>query len=434
METKPNGQPLRNVLKSESNHFDNWSKMLFDAPLPFEDLAALGPKEFDHSEGRKIYLDYFPIYDENEIITGVVTVASDRTAQFEAQIEADKEKAHVKLIKNLVFNSYFVGQFVNETESGLSFLKSLQSKDEYDKMSDSLLRVLHTIKGGAGTLGAYQLTQTSHSMEELFLSMQENLFENELVEQFKQKIDLLERDFSEVSDLIIDFREASMKNTSSKESTFNQILNIIPNFNTLSELSVWIRNQIESTSIKDILSVYNGTIEEAMNETGKKVHPLQFKGEDISVSKESLSSLFQSFVHLFRNAVDHGIESPETRIENGKEEMGQIIIFTSETEDSLVIEVRDDGGGINPEIIKGKLDEKGINAENLTDEEIIQYIFKPQFSTKDEVTQLSGRGVGMESVLFEAQQLGGHVFVKSNLGRGTTVTITIPKTKLAQVA
>ncbi|WP_407411749.1 Hpt domain-containing protein [Acinetobacter sp.] len=143
-----------------------------------------------------------------------------------------------------------------------------------------------------------------------------------------------------------------------------------------------------------------------------------------------LERLITPFEHMLRNAVDHGIESPEERLKLGKPEVGQIELNISRQGTDVVVSFSDDGKGIDANKIRAKAENLGLIGVNqkLDQQEIIQFIFHPGFSTAQQVTQISGRGVGLDVVQSEIRELGGHVTVESVLGEGTTFSIRVPTT------
>ena len=136
--------------------------------------------------------------------------------------------------------------------------------------------------------------------------------------------------------------------------------------------------------------------------------------------------------HLLRNSADHGIESPEERKKAGKPETGSIILNAFQEGNNVIIEVKDDGAGIDTEKVKEKAIERGLvtpeQAENLTQKEIIDFLFMPSFSMAKKITDISGRGVGLDVVKSNIEALGGDVTVKSVKGTGTTFIVRLPLT------
>lgn len=155
---------------------------------------------------------------------------------------------------------------------------------------------------------------------------------------------------------------------------------------------------------------------------------LVIEGEDTELDRTVVSELSEPLVHLIRNSADHGIESRERRKELGKPVEGEIKITAFQQGNRVTITVSDDGKGINPDIIKKSAEKKGISTEGMSDKEIIHLIFHPGFSTAQEVTNVSGRGVGMDVVQSKISQLGGTIELQSEVNIGSTFTINLPLT------
>lgn len=153
-------------------------------------------------------------------------------------------------------------------------------------------------------------------------------------------------------------------------------------------------------------------------------------GDETEVDKTVLERIADPLVHLVRNSVDHGIESGDRREQNGKSRTGQIVLSARHAGGKLVIEVQDDGGGIDGERVYQKAIEKRLVNPNaqLTDKEKINLIFAPGFSTKENVSDISGRGVGMDVVKTNIEEIGGEVIIETNLGQGSTFRIILPLT------
>lgn len=145
-------------------------------------------------------------------------------------------------------------------------------------------------------------------------------------------------------------------------------------------------------------------------------------------TKTVVSELSDPLVHLIRNSLDHGIELPEVRQAQGKDPKGTIRLTAFQEGDQVIITIEDDGKGLNPKALKESADRKGIDTTNLTDEELQRLIFRPGFSTAAEVTNISGRGVGMDAVQAKITSLGGTIELKSQVDVGTTFTIRLPLT------
>jgi two-component system chemotaxis sensor kinase CheA len=181
--------------------------------------------------------------------------------------------------------------------------------------------------------------------------------------------------------------------------------------------------------VKSIFSRMPRLVRDLAQQLGKEI-TLELSGENTEVDKTIIEQLSDPLTHMIRNSVDHGVEMPDIRAERGKPRMGTIHLSAEHRGGRIVIEVSDDGGGINREKVLKKAREKGIVGENetLTDNEIDMLIFAPGFSTAETVTNVSGRGVGMDVVRRNIESLGGYVQVENFPGKGSTFTISLPLT------
>jgi len=164
---------------------------------------------------------------------------------------------------------------------------------------------------------------------------------------------------------------------------------------------------------------------------GKEVD-LQIFGEETELDKSVIEEIGDPLVHLIRNAVDHGIEPPEERERAGKPRRGTIRLAASHEGNHILIQIQDDGRGMDPAFLRKKAVEKGLideaEAQRLSDQDAIQLIFTPGFSTASQVSDLSGRGVGMDVVKSNITRLNGTIEIDTAVGKGTTMTIKLPLT------
>lgn len=170
-------------------------------------------------------------------------------------------------------------------------------------------------------------------------------------------------------------------------------------------------------------------IHDLAKKTGKDIE-LILKGEQTELDKTVMEQIGDPLVHLVRNAVDHGIEPADVRVANGKPEKGTITLDAYHQGGNIVIEINDDGGGIDREAVFNKALEKGVVEQNttLTDSQVFDLIFEPGFSTAKEVSDISGRGVGMDVVKKNIQSLGGRIQVESTPGEGSKFKVNLPLT------
>lgn len=180
-----------------------------------------------------------------------------------------------------------------------------------------------------------------------------------------------------------------------------------------------------------VFQKYSRLARDVSRQLGKDVE-LVIEGAETEVDKSILEELNDPLIHLVRNAVDHGIETIADRTACGKNPKGIVNLSARQTGDHIVIEIKDDGRGMRPEIIREKAVEKGLisaeEAGQLSVQESLQLIFLPGFSTKDQISDISGRGVGMDVVKTNIQRLNGRIEIQSEPGQGSAITILLPLT------
>ncbi|WP_162062643.1 chemotaxis protein CheA [Vibrio taketomensis] len=159
---------------------------------------------------------------------------------------------------------------------------------------------------------------------------------------------------------------------------------------------------------------------------------LEMRGEETDLDKNLVEALADPLIHLVRNSVDHGIEMPEERVKAGKSRTGKVILSASQEGDHIELAIVDDGAGMNPDVLRGIAVKRGMMDEDaasrLTDKECFNLIFMPGFSSKEKISDISGRGVGMDVVKTAINTLNGSIDIDSQMGKGTQITIKVPLT------
>ncbi|MEM5471513.1 chemotaxis protein CheA [Hoeflea sp. AS60] len=186
---------------------------------------------------------------------------------------------------------------------------------------------------------------------------------------------------------------------------------------------------IRAQPVKPVFQRMGRIVREIADMTGKQVR-LVTEGENTEVDKTVIDKIAEPLTHMIRNAVDHGLERPEKRTELGKNAEGVLRLSAKHRSGRIVIEIADDGAGINRERVRSKAIENGLIAPdaNLSDEDIDNLIFHPGFSTADKISDISGRGVGMDVVKRSIQALGGRISITSKPGKGSVFTMSLPLT------
>lgn len=186
---------------------------------------------------------------------------------------------------------------------------------------------------------------------------------------------------------------------------------------------------IRAQPVKSVFSRLPRLVRELATKTGKKIR-LETVGENTEIDKTVIEQLSDPLTHMIRNSADHGIETIEKRLEKGKTEIGTIRLSAEQAGGNILIIVEDDGAGINREVVAQIARDRGVVGPDqaLTEEQIDNLIFAPGFSTASEVSDISGRGVGMDVVLSNIKKIGGSVHVRSWTGKGTRMTLRLPLT------
>lgn len=280
---------------------------------------------------------------------------------------------------------------------------------------------------------------------------------SEVLVEVAEEIDTLDSEVEEKNQMS---NQSTKNNRSQKRQTIRVDLNRLDQFmNLVSELVIH-RSRLEAITLDHMIPEVNEPLEQVERITSElqdvvlqlrmqpfsvavqrfprmirdladeldKDFKLVIQGEDTELDRTVVTELGEPLVHLLRNAADHGIESPDDREKSGKDRQGMITVGAFPQGNRVVVTVSDDGKGIDPEVIRKSAEGKGISTEGLSEDEIIQLVFHPGFSTKKNVTGVSGRGVGMDVVKEKILSLNGSIETISGVGKGSTFRITLPLT------
>lgn len=321
--------------------------------------------------------------------------------------------------------------------NGLDKLKSLTASLAEQKEHEESLETLVSIFSEKVEAATIEKTEDSSPTQPHLASAKANAPTKTQADELRISIRVL-NEFMEKSGEITVLR-----------NMVNKVLNLIessheddPNVATLSELMGEMHRSISvmQDQIEDLKKVSLSQLVRPLNRSLrdlcinlKKHIQLNVTGDNIRVDHFLSETLGKCLIHLLRNSADHGIEMPEKRIELGKPEAGTIRLSFHETPDEITVQLSDDGKGINTEQIKKKVIEKGLltleQANEKSDSEIQMMIFEPGFSTSEQITDVSGRGVGTDMVKQVVTNAGGRIELKSKLGQGTEFTLRLPVPK-----
>ena len=415
--------------------FQKWMESCFAEYLPFDDMKALGPDLFPAKEGRRVSLEYYPIRNEQEKVQSIVVVATDRTAEHMAQMALENEKQYASMILKFVRNKDQFLQFIKSVKSSFVRLHEIAQKEVDSNLVFETFRILHTIEGEAGTFSMNELRTTSRKVQqwlEPFKLLKTTLQGDERAHLAKLLVEM-DAEFSQFLEENKELIKIPKSNDSKSLEIDSQKLKELFKGLQKQAVSAKFLEPYEDVFFKETfesrIGYYDGLIQSIAARLDKKMTKLEIVNGEARILAEPFQKLFSAFVHAIRNAVDHGIEMPEEREWAGKPPEGKISIEMCESAADFKFYIRDDGKGISPEIIRQKLLEKMPDKDfsAQTDEQVIQAIFLPNFSSREEIGEFSGRGVGLDALQDEVKRMGGQVIVKSEVGKGTVFEIIVPK-------
>lgn len=348
-------------------------------------------------------------------------------------------------------------EIVGSLEADL--IKLENSPDDSDLLN-RIFRGFHTIKGMAGFLELDRLVEVTHEAETVLdkLRKGEERLTPQITDMILDALDTTKRLINEVgtSPTTGEPAEGPPPSVRTDVKRLDELMNLVGELvierNRLLQISRiggedlrdvaaridLLTSQLQTATLRmrmqpiaNIFNRYPRIVRDLAKEMGKDVE-LIISGEETELDRNIIEEINDPLVHLLRNAVDHGIEPPEERERSGKPRKGRISLSAYHMENTIVIEIQDDGRGIDPKKIAQKAIERGIITEEkleaMSERDVINLIFTPGFSTSERVNDVSGRGVGMDVVRNNVKKLGGMVEVESGVGRGTRVLIKLPLT------
>lgn len=443
----PSGHNLSDVLRlndDEKKGVLEWVKLIFEEPIDFEDLCPIGPKFSDRILNKFIELDYQVIRNKKGKIARLVVIGTDKTEEKKFKEAAAEEAAYVKAILSMVTDKQNFIDFITEVQSILDYLKKTFNRTRTDIDVDHCFRLIHSVKGGAASFGLRKIGQMAHHLENEFTNLnitdpktlreeldKKRVFFSKIIKNLFGQLN----DFLDKNDNILGLKK--ILENPSKELTVKKVENLGTRLKKeLGEDSKIYKDYLREFVLEPIGHAFQH-FERATYQTAEKLGKevkFSMTNGDLKFYRPFYKPLVSSLIHAFRNAVDHGIEMPSEREDNKKRPYGRVKVdFKTKTKDKhkiLSIIIEDDGRGIDPEIIGKLAVTKGLTTQDklnqLSKGEIIQFVMTAGFSSKEEATDMSGRGVGLDAIKFEAEALGGKAWVESKLYKGTQLFIEVP--------
>ena len=386
-----------------------------------------------------ISIDYKIIYQSNKSENFCMAILTDITDHRSLESLIEQERNLLKMVVEVVvnFNDFIlnVRDFQNFCEVRLQEI--INSNKTLENIVTEIYRHVHTFKGNFSQLGLISVIENLHDLESQIVNFKKNIGNKNLqdVKEFFAGFLIfswLEKDMAGLHDILgEDFFSQEDELVISK----HKLLEIEKKITTLlspSECKMLIPElrKLRHRPLDTLLKSYPEYVANLAERLEKLIYPVVMNTEIILVNPDLYHDFTNSLVHVFRNAVDHGLEAPDERLDKGKDEYGNIVVSLTSKEKQIILSIKDDGRGIDAGIIRSKAVESGIRTveevERLTDDEAVQLIFADGFSTKEDVDELSGRGVGLAAVLDELTKLGGFLRVKTEINKGTEFSFSLP--------
>jgi chemotaxis protein histidine kinase CheA len=314
-----------------------------------------------------------------------------------------------------------------------------------------MFRATHTMKGNCGFLKLTRMQSAAHALEDIFNDAKEKrlILSPRTIRNIEERVKDLNRQVMKAEEcLSADGTEDTPSGEPTPAEKKHGKTSIRVPAAKLKELTKTVfqfvdmdhdehmdqvlheLEELQSVAASTLFDRYVELVPELAQKTGKQA-TLEILGGDVLVDRTVAESLEEVFIHLVRNCVDHGIESPAVRKQAGKPASGTVVLAARREVGTLLLQITDDGAGIDAVKILQRAIQKGeitkAEAEAMSEEEALQLIFRPGFSSKRVATDISGRGVGLDAIADAVKALGGELNLQTEIGQGSTFRITIPE-------
>ncbi|NRA63586.1 MAG: hypothetical protein HRU19_03840 [Pseudobacteriovorax sp.] len=421
-QTKVEGRQVGDILKLDtqaSDYFVLCVDEVFEDLLPESVTLQQIPSKFRNGE-RILKLEGKTVRNEQGKVDRILFTLTDITELEKATRQAQRNEMLVTILKTRdAFQEFLV-----ETKRGFANVLSLSVAHEQIEIR----RFLHTIKGNYASFGMFDLVETVHEAEGLeTLNVRDVQFlENQLREFLDTNWDIIEISYDDVDG-------AHFAISDSQLGTLKQIIQNLPK-DSQRQFQVWTQG-ISQKPAGTLLGPIEEFSSKLAHRLGKDIH-LEVIGRNTLVDVDLMRPVFQNITHLIRNSIDHGIEEFHQRLALGKDRLGKISIRIESDDSQYIVEVSDDGGGINTACLCRAAVDQGIvtskSSETMTDEQKLNLIFVDGLSSAEFTNEISGRGIGMPSVKAIVHSLNGNLNISSKEGVGTKFRIEIPRANAFQ--
>lgn len=401
-------------------------------------IITLLPSEFVIAN-RAIHIDYKRIETERFML-----ILTDITDKRNLEKNIEKERQILKMVVSAISNSEEFFELLEEYQNFLSNRDQFVD-DTYDAAYNigELYRSIHTFKGLFSQKDFITTPQGLHKLEsKLSEWLKSANISNEMLQMTLNKIGFeiwLAKDLDILKNVLGDEFLEKKSTITIDDSTFENLNKKIAQLvkeqpeecQDLVELLEVVR-RLKYKPVGDYFHSLPKYVEAVAERLGKALNPMKIDDNTELLIGEEFKGFAKSLIHVIRNSIDHGIETPEERVESGKDEYGMIHLLIRNESEFLCIEIVDDGCGIDIDKLRRKAIEVGIKEPSELEDEsaVLELLFQEYFSTKEEITEFSGRGVGLSSVRAEVLKLSGTYHVETEIGKGSRFVFSIPKASI----
>ncbi len=389
-----------------------------DGFLP--EVACLEQMPSRLNRGRAVYeLRYRTLHDDDRF-AGLLVIVTDITERLEADRIARQQIELVEIFQSIMKDRFGFGEFYEEACRTVSALVDAGSRqlsiDCGEPKATDQKAALHTLKGNCGLFGIASIAKLCHLIE--------NRMEDEHRSATPVELEELAAAWHELSERLSMVLEGKGDVVEIAKAEFDEFMRKLLVNDQLDYLARIVGKWTFEPSRQRLQRVADQARSLAMR-LGRDEIEVDIVSDNSRLPPERWAPFWASFAHVVRNAVDHGLEPPEERISAGKNPVGKLRLRTEAVRDEVIVEIADDGRGIDWPALRAKAERQGVGDVNaLSDQELL---FAEGLSTKDEASLVSGRGVGMGAIRQSCDRLGGSIEIETIRGQGTTVRFRIPK-------
>lgn len=427
----PNTRHLKEILElnlQDEKVLEDWLQFAFDELLPFESAANLLFSKI-LLNGRHLSLNFRPIRDQEGKILRILMVATDVSEKIQSD---QREQELIEYSKRLLYISKNKSQFINFVQQNTRQIDQfVVGNNDLIKSPTEVLRFLHNAKGGASFLGLMSLRRWLHEKEtEVSRRDPNSSFEalaTAILKAFQVQIAELKLEMAEIIDL--NFREGvDLKEVS--EDKLYQVYSWLSSMQVPREsIQSYFSNEILSDDLNKSLESFNAVLQTTAAAQGRLVKAIDFSGDRVRIHRRPYQSVMDSMVHIFTNIVVHGLEHPDSRELVGKDPSGTVHIAIKDQRQvngGFWLAITDDGRGVDFADLRERVRLYDSQVDQLSDSQVLQWIFKDQVSTAKDTTELAGRGVGLSALKAAVESLNGWIEVSTEPGKGTKFSMWLP--------